>query len=344
MIGEQLYLQNRRNLEGALDCTTKEKYDHHVAAAYEGLKAFPNHVTYFKKFFDDPASIAKYSLSAMRGGLCTITSAAAEQTHSSNERAVPTKLFGLVTPERQMLELTRRADNWIRRDLEEKTLMELHQQLQCAQLIAESPEHKAIMSLYRHPFKKMFMSAWIRKDEYDTVVFGDVEKGQHGKEVIHVATGKVSSTILHGGRCNRKHCIAMDSPCVHELCVDGDFILEKWGTRWWNDRKYKSMFGEKYHARQKEGTGLTHNIATDNSAVLLDPIMGATDASDATKSPRGSGSKQCTKAYSELMQSFSGLAADLSRIPHMCEIWLGMVQCAKNIVRETPKKTCKQKC
>ena len=37
------------------------------------------------------------------------------------------------------------------------------------------------------------------------------------------------------------------------------------------------------------------------------------------------------------MQSFSGLAADLSRIPHMCEIWLGMVQCAKNIVHETPK-------
>jgi hypothetical protein len=58
---------------------------------------------------------------------------------------------------------------------------------------------------------------------------------------------------------------------------------------------------------------------------------------DPTQSSSHSGPGHRTKAYSELMQSFSSLAADLPKIPHMCEIWLGMVQCAKNIAHETPK-------
>ena len=122
MIGNVLYTKYQTHLEGALDCSTKEAYQTHVQAVYDGLQAYPAHVEYFKNYFDDPASIAKYSLSQIRGGLCTISSEAAEQTHSSNERALPTKIFGLVTPEAQMRELTRRSDNWIRRDLEEKTL------------------------------------------------------------------------------------------------------------------------------------------------------------------------------------------------------------------------------
>ena len=42
------------------------------------------------------------------------------------------------------------------------------------------------------------------------------------------------------------------------------------------------------------------------------------------------------KAYCEIMNSFSGLASDLVKIPDMCEFWLGLIQSAKNIIHETP--------
>jgi hypothetical protein len=73
---------------------------------------------------------------------------------------VPTKLFGLVTPEEEMLDLTRRSDNWIRRDLEEKTLMELQQHKLRKVYSTESPEHKALSALYRYPFQKLFKETW----------------------------------------------------------------------------------------------------------------------------------------------------------------------------------------
>ena len=124
MIGEQLYLQNRRHLEGALDCTTKEKWDQHAEAVYESLKAFPNHVAYFKIFW---WSCIHFKIQCVVHTRWIVHYHLAlqylEQTYSSNERAVPTKLFGLVALEQQLLELTRRSDNWIRRDLEEKTLI-----------------------------------------------------------------------------------------------------------------------------------------------------------------------------------------------------------------------------
>ena len=99
-VGDKLYLEHKTHLEGALNCTTKEEYDHNVAQVYEGFKSYPEFVKYFHGYFDDPSSIAKYSISMIRGGLCTITSAAAEQTHSSNENSLPTKCMGLVIPEK----------------------------------------------------------------------------------------------------------------------------------------------------------------------------------------------------------------------------------------------------
>ena len=81
---------------------------------------------------------------------------------------------------------------------------------------------------------------------------------------------------------------------------------------------------------------MTSGVAEDSADGLLDPVLGPINSDDFINLPRGGLSRPSTKEYNELMQSFSGLAADLSRIPHMCEIWLGMVQCAKDIVHETP--------
>ena len=96
-VGEFIYAKNCTHLEGALNCTTKVEYDTHVAAVYKAFEQFPEHVKYFKKYFDHPESIAKYSIMKIRGGMCCISSAAAEQCHSSNEIACPTKIMGILS-------------------------------------------------------------------------------------------------------------------------------------------------------------------------------------------------------------------------------------------------------
>lgn len=42
------------------------------------------------------------------------------------------------------------------------------------------------------------------------------------------------------------------------------------------------------------------------------------------------------KAYGKIMNSFSGLASDLVKIPDMCEFGLGLIQSAKHIIHKTP--------
>ena len=175
-IGDVLYNMVRPDLEGALNCTTKEQYDTHVSAVYCQLKSFPEYVKYFLKYFDDPDSIAKYLINSIRDGQGLITSAPAEQTHASNEVASLTKLTGLVTPEEQMLELTRRSDHWVRRDLEDKAKLELEQHRLGSTMIEGSPEHKALMCLYHHPREKHFLVDWKRKSQYCAVPVYDEKK------------------------------------------------------------------------------------------------------------------------------------------------------------------------
>ena len=63
---------------------------------YKGFVSYPEHVEYFNTYVDDPGLIAKHPIPKIRGGLCTITSAAAEQTHSKNEVVVPTKTMDIL--------------------------------------------------------------------------------------------------------------------------------------------------------------------------------------------------------------------------------------------------------
>ena len=83
----------------------------------------------------------------IRGGMTTISSAAAEQSHSSNEVACPTKLMGIVSPEEQLYEMLRRLDDWVMRVLDEVAELELDQLMQSRTMHEGSPEHKALICL-----------------------------------------------------------------------------------------------------------------------------------------------------------------------------------------------------
>jgi len=99
---------------------TKEDYDYHVQQTYEALAECPLHAAYFKKWFDKPKSIAKYEIMKVMGSLCTISSSNSESLNSSNESFMPTVTMGIMTPEIHMHELTKRNNEWVRRDLSQK--------------------------------------------------------------------------------------------------------------------------------------------------------------------------------------------------------------------------------
>jgi len=84
-----------------------------MEAVYKVFERFPEHVKYFKKYFDRPESFAKYSIMKIRGGMCCISSAAAKQCHSSNDIVCSTKIMGIISPKQQLLEMLRRSDDWI---------------------------------------------------------------------------------------------------------------------------------------------------------------------------------------------------------------------------------------
>ena len=127
-----------------------------MEAVYKAFERFPENVKYFKKYFDHPESIAKYSIMKIIGGMCCITSAAAEQYHSSNDVARPTKIMGIVSPEQQLLEMLRWSDDWIQRDLTEIPELELFQIRKSHKLHDGCPEHKAIMALIMYYFPDFF--------------------------------------------------------------------------------------------------------------------------------------------------------------------------------------------
>ena len=88
------------------------------------------------------------------------------------------------------------------------------------------------------------------------------------------------------------------------------------------------MYGDQYQVSPatKQHVEVEENIQTKTT---MDSQRGA--KCFATPTPRSQ-----PKAYCEIMNSFSGLASDLVKIPDMCEFWLGLIQSAKNIIHETP--------
>ena len=87
-----------------MNCSTKKEYDTHVENVHEAFDAYPEFVEYFRNnYFSKPESIAKWSIMKIRGGMLTISSAAVEQSHASNEAVLPTKLMDIVSPENSCL-------------------------------------------------------------------------------------------------------------------------------------------------------------------------------------------------------------------------------------------------
>lgn len=355
-LGDQLFYKNMQLLFNVLESTTKKDYDANVEKVYTSLQAYPQHVEYFRSYFDKPQNIAKYCIMKIRGSLCTVTSSAAEQMHSSNESVVPTKIMGIVPPEEQLFEMVKRSDDWIRRDLEEDAELQLEQARLSKNMASGSAEFKALHALTRYWYNEYFVASWNRvqfykKEKYVFDGTGEVA----GHEVTFVGgTGDGSINgpvrIPLGGRCPRDVCICMNIQCVHEMVVDEDFVLEKWGTRCWNDKTYNSRYGNGHHleaepycgAETNESTDILNCVSVDKVECdpTLPPLIRAVDSSQ--RVPKlGSNSSRAVSSrdkptYNDLMNEFQLLASSVAKRPELSRLLMGVINEATRIVHDTP--------
>ena len=69
-------------------------------------------------------------------------------------------------------------------------------------------------------------------------------------------------------------------------------------------------------------------------------LVAAAAADDSNATP---GQRHRTKKYNELIKSFGPLASDLPKMPAIANILLGLVECAKQIIQETPNRKMQTK-
>ncbi len=153
-LGMVKYNQVHRHLEGALNCQTQADYKRHRSELYEELASYPKDIEYFQRYLDNPESIARYKILGVRGSLGMVASSNAEAGHASNEHAVPTKLVGILTIEKQILKLLEREDGWIQRDITEHQELELHRLSKKDDYDADSGPGNALFHLTRWSFDK----------------------------------------------------------------------------------------------------------------------------------------------------------------------------------------------
>jgi len=146
-LGDYLYNSIKEHPEAALHSFTKEDFEYHCQKTYDALAQFPEHIDYFKRYFKNTKSIAKYEIMKIRGSLCTVASSNAEATHSSNESHHPTKLMGIMSPEEHLLQLIKRNDEWIRRDKTEHGELEFQRAHLGSRMAEDSIEHQALHTL-----------------------------------------------------------------------------------------------------------------------------------------------------------------------------------------------------
>ena len=182
-----------------------------------------------------------YVIRSVRGGLHTISSANAEQIHSSNKHVTSTAQFGIMTPDRQMLQLTYRNDEFARQDIKERQQLALVRASQLDGMTPGSLHYKAILALSNYAYKKHFIPSFNRMGGYRKSPYTANGDNMIGHNVTHLESHHVSFVPM-GGRCHNPRSIGYSTQCVHELLVDERFITTKWDSRWLCNEKYDALF------------------------------------------------------------------------------------------------------
>ncbi len=105
------------------------------------------------------------------------------------------------------------------------------------ELDPDSSSSKALFTLTRWSYDK-FEKNLKASLKYKKIPVHEGDSFVRIKIVRKDGDPSTSIFIPVGERCLLAECIAMDNQCCHKLVNDGDFILGKWGTRYWCDDTY----------------------------------------------------------------------------------------------------------
>lgn len=292
----------------------------------------------------------------VRGSLTTIGSSNAEATHSSNESHHPTKLMGIMTPQKHMLELIKRNDEWCRRDLNERAELRFFRSSVGLKMTPGSMQHDALHTLARHPFKNIFSADYSKMSRFSKEAVRDTTVANNnsiiGHNIIHQNSSSSHDCVFIpiDGRCPMPYCVTLDKQCVHELVNDGIFIRDKWGTRWWSDDVYTKEYGIggshltcppcDLPANTQENDSNTESLPTSPPPSVLHSSSQTNDPKPRQVTPSTSNRFRTPRmTYSTLLDDFQPLASDICRRDQRCaQLMHGFICRAREILSDTP--TC----
>ena len=157
--------------------------------------------------------------------------------------------MGIMTPEVHMHELTKRNDEWVKRDISQKGKYQLIRASRGNNMPEDSVQKNALNLLSQFAYENWFEKAYIRLAEYSTTTIYEEDADGHrviaGNRVSHKNFDSDSQSLYipKNGRCPKPWCVCHDIQCVHEFAIDKRFILNKWSTRWWSDGTYEATYG-----------------------------------------------------------------------------------------------------
>ena len=106
--------------------------------------------------------------------------------------------MGIVTPEQQMIKVSRRLDDWIQHDLEAVTKLEFEQHCLSKNMQPGSIEHKDLFYIYHYPHKMFFKPSFCFRQLYCKEKYVVVGVQLLGHTIIYAPGDGVSTRILLG--------------------------------------------------------------------------------------------------------------------------------------------------
>ena len=99
-------------------------------------------------------------------------------------------------------------------------------------------------------FSGFFLKEYQRVGLYSKIPMYDENNGALlGHKILYGedCSGNVVVQILLGQLCPRDFTCSNYIQCDHELVIDNDFIIDKWGTRTCNGKTYQKIYGDRNH-------------------------------------------------------------------------------------------------
>ena len=219
-----------------LESKTEAEWESAYQTAKQQVQGYPDIISYIKSFYDQPEKYSGHKLRQINGNLKKLGSTAAEQNHSSVVshlgRGASWKL------QDQIIKLLDRQDNLARK----KANKQLNYQVEMCQGESEFPikhvrdDRLARDSLTRWAYEQLWEASYNAAQGFEVMNNND---GSASVKKYGTEWGSQETiTIQAGSRCCCSARIAYLHQCGHEFAIDKKLRIEKYNSRWLNQKSY----------------------------------------------------------------------------------------------------------